>query len=130
MHRSSVELVADGRKWPAGTLLLLRDQPYGQYLKDLFEVQRYPEGEPPYDVAGWTLPLLMGVHRVAVMERLEGPFDKLSTVNEALESFTGDPRIGPAQGGWRSTHSSAVWPAWCAIYREAREPARERRSAS
>jgi len=45
------------------------DQPYRVHAKDLLEVQRfpaipqYPGGpvERPYDVAGWTLPLQMGV---------------------------------------------------------------------
>ena len=61
---------ADGRTWPAGSLVIRRDQPYGAHVKDLFEVQRYPEGAPPYDVAGWTLPFLLGVHRVEVRESL------------------------------------------------------------
>jgi len=45
------------------------DQPYRAHAKDLLEVQRFPAverfpGGPverPYDVAGWTLPLQMGV---------------------------------------------------------------------
>lgn len=45
------------------------DQPYRAHAKDLLEVQRFPRlervpGGPverPYDVAGWTLPLQMGV---------------------------------------------------------------------
>lgn len=62
---------ADGRDWPAGSLVVRRDQPYGRHVKDLFELQRYPEGDAPYDVSGWTLPLLMGVRRVAVVGELE-----------------------------------------------------------
>ncbi len=45
------------------------DQPYRAHAKDLLEVQRFPRMERvpggaverPYDVAGWTLPLQMGV---------------------------------------------------------------------
>ena len=44
-------------------------QPYRAHVMDLFEVQRFPKMErypggpveKPYDVAGWTLPLQMGV---------------------------------------------------------------------
>ncbi len=61
---------ADGRPYPAGTLVLQREQPYGALLKDLFEVQRYPDGPAPYDVAGWTLPLLFGLRRVEVLEKM------------------------------------------------------------
>ncbi|HWE42033.1 MAG TPA: M14 metallopeptidase family protein [Gemmatimonadaceae bacterium] len=45
-------------------------QPYRAHVMDLFEVQRFPKMErypggpveKPYDVAGWTLPLQMGVN--------------------------------------------------------------------
>jgi hypothetical protein len=61
---------ADGRPYPSGTLVLHREQPYGTFLKDLFEVQRYPDGPAPYDVAGWTLPLLFGLRRIEVLEKI------------------------------------------------------------
>lgn len=57
---------------PAAWVVRL-DQPYRAHAKDLLEVQRfpaverYPGGpvERPYDVAGWTLPLQMGVSVLA-----------------------------------------------------------------
>ncbi|MHC4711268.1 MAG: M14 family metallopeptidase, partial [Planctomycetota bacterium] len=67
LHTSAGEIQADGRTYPAGSIVIRREQPYGAHVKDLFEVQRYPEGPPPYDVAGWTLPLLLGIRRVEVM---------------------------------------------------------------
>src|SRR5690606_4027719 len=60
------DFAADGRRWPAGSVVIAAEQPYGTHVKDLFEVQQYPDGDPPYDVAGWTLPLLLGVRRVEV----------------------------------------------------------------
>jgi hypothetical protein len=44
-------------------------QPYGRFVQELFTTQRYPETKlvpgkdvvRPYDVAAWTLPLMMGV---------------------------------------------------------------------
>jgi hypothetical protein len=44
-------------------------QPYGRFVDEMMEVQRYPEVRPaagsgilePYDVAAWSLPLMMGV---------------------------------------------------------------------
>jgi hypothetical protein len=44
-------------------------QPYGRFVREMMEPQRYPEIRPapgsdilrPYDIATWTLPLMMGV---------------------------------------------------------------------
>ena len=68
---ANAEFQADGRTYPQGTLVIRQEQPYGAHIKDLFEVQRYPDGAAPYDVAGWTLPILFGLRRVEVV----GPLD-------------------------------------------------------
>ena len=65
------EFEADARRYPMGTIVVSRDQPYGSHVKDLFEVQRYPDGKAPYDVAGWTLPMLFGLRRVEVVTTLD-----------------------------------------------------------
>ena len=44
-------------------------QPYGRFVDEMMGIQRYPEVHPaqgsgilePYDVAAWSLPLMMGV---------------------------------------------------------------------
>jgi hypothetical protein len=99
VHVATERLSADGRDWPVGSLVIRRDQPYGQHVKDLFEVQRYPDGDPPYDVAGWTLPLLMGVHRVEVVGELQGALRAVADADDAIEGFealtTGEPGEGP-----------------------------------
>jgi Zinc carboxypeptidase len=53
---------------PAGSYIVFVAQPYGSNVRALFEPQVYPdrraptgEAERPYDVAGWTLPMQMGV---------------------------------------------------------------------
>ena len=96
---SPAPLQLDGRTWPAGSIVIPRAQPYGQHVKDLFEVQRYPEGDSPYDVAGWTLPLLLGVHRVEVMQELgELELTRAATVEEATAGFRGAGRDGLRDG--------------------------------
>jgi len=86
---AGAEFTADGRSWPAGSLVIPRGQPYGSHVKDLFEVQRYPDGPSPYDVAGWTLPILFGVRRVEVA----GDFDvPLTPVGSAAEVGWAEPR--------------------------------------
>ncbi len=97
---------ADGREYPAGSIVIRRDQPYGAHVKDLFDVQRYPEGAPPYDVAGWTLPLLLGVRRVEVMGPLPEGLRLVSGADEATAGFPGDRR---AKGDIISTHHADAW---------------------
>ncbi|HEY0081223.1 MAG TPA: M14 metallopeptidase family protein, partial [Pyrinomonadaceae bacterium] len=62
----------------AGSYIIYLAQPYRANVRALFERQVYPdrrtatgEAERPYDVAGWTLPMQMGVEVFAV-ERLGG----------------------------------------------------------
>ena len=69
---------ADGEPYPAGTDIILMAQPYRAYVKTLLEQQDYPARawrrrppERPYDVAGWTLPMQMGVE----VDRIEQTFE-------------------------------------------------------
>ncbi len=103
------EVEADGRRWPAGSLVVRSDQPYGAHVKDLFEVQRYPAGDPPYDVAGWTLPLLLGVHRLEAIEEPLGELVRARTAADAIAGFSGDPRMPYEFGEWLSTWDSDAW---------------------
>ena len=59
---------------PAGSYIIFLNQPQRFNVVTLFEPQLYPnrltaqgEAERPYDVAGWTLPLQMGVDAPAVV---------------------------------------------------------------
>ncbi len=72
----SVALIAeqDVREVPAGSYIIFLSQPYRQNVLALFEPQVYPdrttatgEAERPYDVAGWTLPMQMGLESPAVL---------------------------------------------------------------
>ena len=101
-------LTADGRNYPAGTIVIMRAQPYGSHVKDLFEVQRYPEGQPPYDVAGWSLPYLLGVRRVEVMQELEVPLRPVMNGAEATVAFGGDTRLA-GEAASMSSHHSSTW---------------------
>ena len=59
---------------PLGSYIVFLTQPQRSNMLALFEPQIYPnrltgqgEAERPYDVAGWTLPLQMGVEAPAVV---------------------------------------------------------------
>jgi len=57
-----------GHTYAAGSLVVPMAQPFRAHAKDLLEIQHYTpvNDRPPYDVAGWTLPLTMGVRAEAV----------------------------------------------------------------
>jgi hypothetical protein len=61
--RAAEPFTTADRAYPAGSLVVPMAQPFRAHAKDLLEVQRYTpvNDRPPYDVAGWTLPLTMGV---------------------------------------------------------------------
>src|SRR3954469_21915715 len=68
---------------PAGSYIIFTNQPFRANVKSLFELQVYPdrrtaqgEAERPYDVAGWTLPLQMGVE-AKVVTRLREERDEM-----------------------------------------------------
>src|SRR3984885_174507 len=70
IRESQTGFHANDRDYPAGSWVILMNQPYSSMAKELFEVQRYPSAlftesqkpvDLPYDVTGWTLPMQMGV---------------------------------------------------------------------
>src|SRR3954451_1503619 len=68
----------DGEPFTAGTWVILTDQEFAAMAREVLDVQRYPDlrqypgGPPerPYDAAGWTLPMQMGVKVTAAMAPL------------------------------------------------------------
>jgi hypothetical protein len=78
VHRTTAPVELGGKSYAAGSYVLLAAQPFRAYLIDLLEPQKYPEirdgaqGElrRPYDVAGWTLSMSMGVD----VDRVDAPF--------------------------------------------------------
>ena len=96
VHRASEPFIAGGHTYPAGTDIVLMAQPFARYAKTLLERQHYPvrrlaPGAPPerpYDVAGWTLPLQMGVN-VAVVDK---PFE-LPTLTHIAKATMAPRRV-------------------------------------
>jgi len=99
VHQSKDEFLADGVRYPAGTYILYCSQPYRSHLNDMMERQVYPNRsyypggppEAPYDMAGWTLPLQMGVRSVSVYQPFESQARKLDTVTMPQGKVTGLP---------------------------------------
>ena len=96
--RSKERFTADGATYPAGTWLLPADQPYRAHLKDMMERQQYPNrvgpggaAEPPYDVAGWTLPLQMGAKAIPLGTPYRGEFEEVRQVDPPVGSIDVPP---------------------------------------
>jgi hypothetical protein len=78
---------------PAGSYLIFAAQPTRSNVRALLEPQNYPdrrgpggEAERPYDVAGWTLPMQMGVETLALTAiKEEAAARKLSLVKDEAE---------------------------------------------
>jgi hypothetical protein len=75
LYTKHIKGVRDWHEMPLGSFLIFVNQPQKNNVLSLFEKQVYPdrrnangEAEPPYDVAGWTLPLQMGVEAEIVWE--------------------------------------------------------------
>jgi hypothetical protein len=103
IHKAQADFTADGKAYPAGSYVILLAQPYKPYVWALLEKQKYPDLReypggppvPPYDNAGWTLPLQMGV----VCDQIERPF---TAVLEKVE------KVGYAGvGGLKADESAA-----------------------
>ena len=93
IQQAKQKFTADGIDFPAGSWVILLNQPYGSYAKTLLERQKYPDlreypgGPPkrPYDVTAQTLPLLMDVKTYEI----EQPFTVEMTKVETAEAPPG-----------------------------------------
>jgi hypothetical protein len=96
IHRAEEPFTADEVKYPSGTYILYCAQPYRAHLNNMLGIQEYPHrigpnGKPeqPYDVAGWTLPLQMGVHRVAVVSPFTARAARLKVIAKSAAELGG-----------------------------------------
>ncbi len=86
--------------YPAGTWIVPTDQEFAAIARQVLNVQTYPDmrqypgGPPlrPYDAAGWTLPMQMGVRVVAV----PSPLSDDARANMSLLGPAPDPKRRPA----------------------------------
>lgn len=86
IHRASASFSVNGKSYPAGSFVVKTAQAFRPHVLDMFEPQdhpndfAYPGGPPlpPYDSAGWTLALQMGVQFDRVLEAFDGPFERVN----------------------------------------------------
>ena len=100
----------DLKRYEKGTYIIYASQAFRPHLLDMMEPQNYPElkdasGKPkvPYDLAGWTLPLQMGirVHKVAK------PFKATTnSVNELSVKMPSGVVSGKSKKGYTFYHNT------------------------
>ena len=74
-----------GTSYPAGSYIVKTDQAYRPLVLDMFEPQDYPNDVkypggppvPPYDAAGWTLAMQMGIRYDRILDAFDGPFERI-----------------------------------------------------
>jgi hypothetical protein len=101
-----MEIISDrgAQEIPAGSYIVFFAQPYRANVQALFEPQTYPErltplgeAERPYDVAGWTLPMQMGVEVPAVMSIRETVEERRLTLIRDAGDVRRDLGLDPAR---------------------------------
>ena len=88
IHKANGAFTAGGKQYEAGSWVIKTAQPYGAFAKTMLEKQNYPDlrlfpggpPEPPYDVTGHTLWMLMGV----TVDQIDKPFDAPLTLAKTI----------------------------------------------
>ncbi len=92
VHRAREAFTAGGNEYAAGSYVLLAAQPFRAYLVDLMEPQDYPDADGktvkrPYDVAGWTLRMSMGVEADRIDEPFEADLEPVEEIPAPGDSY-------------------------------------------
>lgn len=112
IHRATESFQAAGTEYDEGTYLIYAAQAYRPYLLDLLEPQNYPTlrqypggpPDPPYDLAGWTLPMQMGVN----VDRIDSKFEvDASEIDGLISAEPGMVADNPGYGYALTPRSNA-----------------------
>ena len=104
IHRATAPFAHGGKRYPAGSYIVKTNQAFGAHVLDMFEPQDHPNDfrvpggppTPPYDNAGWTLAMQMGVQYERALDAVNAPAVKIAATN----------RISPAPG---TVANAQVW---------------------
>ncbi|MEQ9425923.1 MAG: M14 family metallopeptidase [Cyclobacteriaceae bacterium] len=91
VHKATKDFTANGKTYKAGSFIAYGAQSFRPYLVDMMEPQNYPDKfaypggppVPPYDLAGWTLPMQMGL----TVDRVVGEFNAKTELIEKRASI-------------------------------------------
>jgi len=117
VHRATAAFSVAGKSYPAGSYVVKSAQAFRPHVLDMFEPQDHPDDIPypggaptrPYDSAGWTLAMQMGVKYDRILDGFDGPFER---VNAPLK-----PSAGKVTGSGPFVLSPATNDAFVAVNR-------------
>ena len=89
MEWATAPFVVEGKRYPEGSYVVRTAQAFRPHVIDMFEPQDHPNDflypgappTPPYDNAGWTLAIQMGVEFDRILEGFDGPFEEITEWN-------------------------------------------------
>ena len=89
VHRATRDFTVGGTSYPAGSYVVKAAQAFRPHVRDMFEPQWHPDDfaypggppTPPYDNAGWTLAIQMGVEFDRILDGFDGPFEEITAWN-------------------------------------------------
>jgi hypothetical protein len=108
---------------PLGSYIVFLNQPQRMNIEALFEPQIYPnrltaqgEAERPYDVAGWTLPLQMGIDAPAVVSIRESESERKLTKLKDGNEVRADLALTLKKGDESPIKNPVKYPVRVGIY--------------
>lgn len=89
VHRATAAFTVNGRTYPAGSIVVKTSQAYRPHVLDMFEPQDHPDDfrypgappTPPYDNAGYTLAMQMGVQYDRILDGFDCPCERIEPAN-------------------------------------------------
>ncbi len=110
IERANQPFRAGGNRYAAGSFIINSAQAFRPYIVDLLEKQTYPdtrldpsgESKPPYDIAGWTLPMQMAVD----VDFVSDAFDYDATRIDGVIGVDAGEVRGSANFGYALSHAS------------------------
>lgn len=131
VQRATASFTVNGKHYPAGSYVVKTNQAFRPHVLDMFDAQDHPNDFPypgappnrPYDNAGWTLAMQMGVQYDRVLDGFDGPFKTLDPLADRIKP---DPTTVAATGaGWLMSPKendafhvvARLWEAGADVYR-------------
>lgn len=118
VHQATASFSAAGRQYPTGSFVVKTAQAFRPHVLDMFEPQnhpndfQYPGGPPiaPYDNAGWTLALQMGVEFDRILDGFDGPFEPVEWLAEPIPGVVAGAS-GAGVAGYVTDHVNDAFTA-------------------